>query len=280
MKKKLIVVFLLLALIFAACQSLTSLFQEPELSLDSVDLAGISFEAVNLLAHVGVKNPNGFSIPLPKVDWELFINSAPFIQGNFTDNKTIKSQGAVTLDVPLSFSYSGLYNSFASLLEKREAAYDIAMKLRFPIPLIEEKVFNLNFSNVIPIPHVPDISFQGITRKSIGTTMEFILNWEVDNKNSFPFDIENFLYNFKVNNSLWAQGRLDKPPKIKAGGKTLVPLTVSVSAVPVVLELVDIINRGSAVNYDCSGSMNFLSGLSGLDLLNFPLDFKGTTRIR
>ena len=69
-------------------------------------------------------------------------------------------------------------------------------------------------------------------------------------------------------------------PKIKANGKTLIPLTVSISEAPVVRELVDVINRGTAVSYDCSGSMSLLSGLPGLDIPDFFLDLQGNTRIR
>ena len=393
-------------LLLTTCQSISSIFQEPRVSLKAVDIAGIGINGVDLLAHVDVENPNGFSIPLPKVDWELFINSAPFVQGIINNDKTIKSRGNVTLDLPLSFTYDGLYKTFTSLVNTKEVAYNVGMGLSFPLPLIEEKVYKLDFSgnvpllqipvlktgsldiakmdysgitlaamvNVenpnpfpIPIPDIdwdynvngvsvlksksagkgeiaasaagianvnvsvayadifravssamnsteaksnllmstglplsafdgektildlpralpilqkPEISFQGIEKRSLGTTMVFLLNWEVENKNSFAFDIAKFSYDFMVNNSQWAAGQIANPPKIKAAGKTLIPLTVSVSAASIVRELVDVINRGAAVNYISTGNISLLSDLPGLDIPDMPMELRGSTRIR
>ena len=398
--------FYLAALALTTCQSFNSVIQEPKVHLNSVDIAGISISGVNLVGHVDVENPNGFSIPLPKIDWELFVNSSPFIQGVVKNDKTIRSRGKATLDLPFSVTYDGLYRSFKSLIETKEAAYNIAMGVSFPLPIIENKIYHLDFSGVLPLPQLPklsspsvrvskmdysalvlacsvnvenpngfpipfpeinfdysvngisalkssdkrtgeiaagaaspanfniniayadifrlvssarnanevksnlsldallpipalseirnvldipgtipilqkpEVSFQGIARRSLGTTMVFDLNWEVDNKNDFTYDIDKFNYNFNVNNSHWAQGVINNPPKIRANGKTIIPLTVSISAAPIVRELVDVLNRGAAVNYDCSGNISFLSSLPGLDIPDYNLDLRGSTRIR
>jgi len=395
------------------CQSFNSIVQEPKLSLKSVELAGISFTGVNMVVHVNVENPNAFSIPLPKIDWQLFINSASFIQGTLKNDKTIKKQDTVTIDIPLSVTYNGLYSSISSLIETKEAAYQIALGISFPIPIIEAKVYRLDFSGVIPLPQLPklsplsvqiskidfsgielscginvenpnmfpipfpkldwnyevngvpvlkssfsgsgeiaagaagaalisvsvayadifkavdsarspgesarnageaetrlsldtglaipglekqrsvldipgtlpilqmpEISFQGIAKKSLGTTMEFILSWEVENRNAFELNVEEFNYDFKVNNNAWARGSMDNLPKIKAGGKTVIPLTVSISALSMVMELVDIINRGVSVNYSCTGNMSLSSSVPGLSKLDLPLNLQGSSRIQ
>ena len=403
---------LIFVLVLTTCQSIGSVIQEPKVSLNSVDIAKISLSGVDLIAHIDVDNPNGFSVPLPKVDWELFINTASFIQGSLKKDQSIKSRGKATLDLPFSVTYSGLYNSFKSLIETKEAAYEIAMGLSFPIPLLESKVYKLDFSGVIPLPQLPnlspgeikisridfngielacginvdnpnlfpipfpeiewnydvngvpllksslasageiaagaagaalvsvsvaytdvlkavgslanqgeaktnlsletgfpvplpdgtaitdglksmleipgtlpilqkpEISFKGIERKSIGTTMEFALNWEIINKNSFDFGIDEFRYDFKVNSNAWAQGIMNNPPRVKASGSTIIPLNVSISALSMVMELVDIINKGTQVNYDCSGNMILSGSIPGLDKLELPLDLKGSTKIQ
>jgi len=105
----------ILVVVLSACQSLGTAVQEPKLSLKSVDIADISLSGLNLIAHVDVENPNSFSIPLPNFDWELFINTASFISGNMKNDQTIKRQGKVTLDLPVSVTYTGLYSSVKSL---------------------------------------------------------------------------------------------------------------------------------------------------------------------
>jgi LEA14-like dessication related protein len=400
------VIFFFLAL--TTCQSISSIIQEPKLSLKSVDIANINLSGIDLITHIDIENPNSFALPTPKIDWAVAINTNPFINGIFSGGKSINPREKVTVDFPINIPYDALYKTFTSLANNnKEAAYSIALGLSFPLPVLENKVFPFNFSGQIPLPQLPKllsgtvgvakmdfsgltlacvanienpnnfpiplpkmnwdynvsgksllkssstkagqiaassagaanfeiniayadifsvmdslknatevkgnlllgadfsmpsvfdetkntlnipatipilqmpaIAFQGITRKSLGRTMEFDLALEVDNKNNFAFNLDNFLYDFKVNNSQWAQGQISNPPKVKASGKTLIPLTVSVSSTQIVAEIVDIINRGSSINYVCSGSTNFISDLPGLNIQNYLLDLQGSTRIR
>ena len=275
---------LLFVFIFWSCQSLSSVVQEPKVSLNSVDIAGISLTGVSLIVRVDVDNPNAFSIPLPKIDWELFVNTAPFIKGSLPSNNTIKSRGKVTVDIPVSITYEGLFQSFSSLVQTKEAAYKIALDITFPIPIIGDKVYHLDFSGVIPILQMPGISFQGITSRTAGTilnpTLECVVTWEVENKNNFAFKIGEFSYDFLVNKNRWAQGRINNPPQVKANGKTPVSLTVSINAGSMLTELLGIISRGSSVDFSCTGNMSLAGELSGLDKLELPLNLAGSTRIR
>jgi LEA14-like dessication related protein len=414
MKKLKYLAFLFL-LPLTACQSFNSLVKEPVVSLNSVEITGISFRGIDFIARVDVENPNSISIPLPKIDWELFVNSSSFINGSLKKNETIKSGKKVTIDLPFGVTYEGLYKSVSSVIKTKEAAYDIALGVSFPIPIIESKVFKLSFSGVLPLPELPkikagsvsiskvdftgaelscalnvenpnrfpipfpkleynyevngvpllkssftgtgeiaagaaaaaainlsvsyadlfkavsslkskgeaetklsvglnsgetgfsasilgdiagnvldvldisgvlpilqkpEVSFQGLAKKSLGAVMEFIVSWEINNTNNFGFDIGEFVYDLKVNNNAWAQGRINNPPKVKAGGKTVIPLTVSVSALSIVKELADVINRGSELTYNCTGNMVLLSDFPGLPKLELPLNLAGNSRIQ
>jgi LEA14-like dessication related protein len=405
MKRMRYLLFGLLVLALAGCSSLGSVVQEPSLSLESVEITGISVRGVDLVCHVSVRNPNGFSIPFPKVDWELFINSNSFVRGTVENDAVIKGRSTTVVDVPFSVTYGGLYNSFRSLLNAKEAAYNISLGISFPIPLIREKTFRLDFAGVlpmlqmpkitpgafrvarvdfsgidlacdfnvenpnafaIPLPRTswtfaaagvpltvssgyskgelaagavnreevvvsllfadllklpgsvagtevpsklaleaslpipdfeeftssldvpgtipvlkkPELSFKGINIKSLGMQrLEFVLNWEVDNQNSFSFDINKFEYDFKVNNTSWTSGAVTDPPVVKAKGKTVIPLTFVVSSLSMVTDIVSIISKGTAVAYDCTGGLSLAGDLPGLDKLDLPFSFKGNTRI-
>jgi len=371
-----------------------------------MEIAKISFTGVDFIAHIDVENPNAFSIPLPKIDWEIFINTASFIRGTIKNDKTINRMDKVTLDIPLSVTYDGLYKSISSLIQTHEAAYNVALGISFPIPIIESKVYRLDFSGVIPLPRLPklspgqikiskidfsglevscginvenlngfpipfpelgydfevsgvpvikskfsgageiaagaaavalitvstsyadifravnsarnsreaksnlslftalpipaledsksvldvpvtipilqapEISFQGISRKSMGATLEFVLSWEIYNRNTIDFGVDEFNYDFIVNNNPWAKGTVRNAPQIRAGARTVIPVTVSISALSLVRELVDIIARGSSVNYNCTGNMTLSSSLPGLDKISLPLNSQGSTKIQ
>ena len=405
---------LLAAFVFWSCQTIADVVQEPSVSLNSVDIAGISFSGVDLVVNVDVENPNRFSIPMPNIDWELSINESSFLQGTLSNDQSIERQQTVTVALPVSFTFEGLFGSFASLIALREAAYDIALAISFPqsrIPIIAERVFDLNFSGVLPLPQLPaislgqarvsninfsgvelawdinvenpnrfpipfpslnwnyevngvplvrsnfasaehiaagaasvalisvsvayadilrvvgtaltgdassnfslgfdpgeigfplpdlagiqnilnipgtipilrmpEISFQGINRRSLGLNrFEFDLIWEVVNRNSFGLGIGEFNCEFRVNNTLWTQGRIVDLPRIAANGRTIVPINVVITTPAIVQALLPILSGGGNVQYTAIGNMSFLPDFPGVGELNIPLNFGGNTRIR
>ena len=403
-----IAAFLILPFIFTvtSCQTIGNFIQEPKVSVSSVDLDKISFSGADMICHLDVQNPNGFDIPFPQVDWELFINSGSFISGTLTNSSKLAANKTVTVDVPFSVTYAGLYKSFSSLMDSTEASYRIALALKFPTVLLSDKTFNLDFSGTIPLLQIPKISgaafstgkidltgveqdwtftvdnpnvfpipmpkldwdyginqvsvlkggvdsngmvpalsqspvtvkvslafadlitalgtlgdstglqsvmnldsvfpvpalqdmdfnmeipsilpvfrkpelkFLGINIKNMALQkLDFVINWEADNPNDFPLDIGNFNYDLKVNNSQWAQGTLDSAPQLKANSKTIIPLNITISSINLINQIIDIINRGSNVNFSSSGSFDFSGDVPGLDKIDLPFDLSGATRL-
>jgi len=202
-------IFALLALI--ACQSFNKTILEPRISLRSVDFGDITLGGIELITHVEIENPNSFTLPTPKFDWSVSINESPFTQGVYNSSKSIKKQEKITIDFLITIPYGALYKSFKSIFDSKEAAYNVALGISFPVSGLENKIFPLNYSGQIPL-----LQFPKLLSGSLGRTMGFELALEVDNKNPFAFDMDNFSYDFMVNNSQWAQGRINNPPRIKA----------------------------------------------------------------
>ncbi|MCL2044608.1 MAG: LEA type 2 family protein [Treponema sp.] len=178
-----------------SCESLSSVIQEPRLSFKSVEIDRISLTGMDLIANIEIENRNGFSIPLPKIDWELFINDSPFIQGVLHNERSISSRGKDTVSLPLSLTYEGVLNSFASMIGTGEAAYQIALGITFPIPVIEQKIYRLDFSGVIPLPQLPKLNFQAprVARIDLlGVELAFDINVENPNRFPIPFPVINW----------------------------------------------------------------------------------------
>jgi len=186
-----------LALSFISCQSFDSAIREPRVSLNSVDIAQINLNGVNLIAQVDVRNPNRFPIPMPKIDWELFLNSAPFINGVLSNNNSIRGMETVTLNVPISFTYDGIYRSLASVLNDKEAAYNINLGISFPIPVIENIVYNLDFNGSLPIPQLPRLTSASVNVAGFdysGIVLASVVN--IENPNVFPISLLDIDWNF------------------------------------------------------------------------------------
>jgi LEA14-like dessication related protein len=219
--KKIIPAFLallsLLVLGISSCQSIGALLQEPKVSLGSVDLSQINFNGVDLIARLNVENPNAFDIPFPEVDWEFFINSASFVNGTVTNDTRLRANRSVTVDVPFSVSYAGLYNSFTSLLNTPEAPYRVALGVRFPIPLLDTKTFNLDYNGNIPMLQIPKIQPGSFSIAKVDFTgVEMDLGFIVDNPNSFPIPFPNVNWDYSVNGRSLVRSSLNENRNISA----------------------------------------------------------------
>ena len=198
--KKLILPALPLMLVLTTCQTLSSIVREPSVFLKSMDIAGINLNGVDLIAHVNIENPNSFSIPMPKIDWELFLNAAHFTQGTLKGGDTIRGNGSTTMALPLSFTYDGLYRSFASLVGTKEAAYKVALGVSFPLPIIEEKIYNLDFSGILPLPQLPRLSGGQVSISKMDFTgIELACGINVENPNVFSIPFPGIHWDYQVN---------------------------------------------------------------------------------
>lgn len=281
MKKRTVILALICMLGFSTCRSLGSVIREPVFSIKSVDLAAITFSGVDMIGKVAVDNPNAFDIPFPELGWELFINANSFVRGTIKNDERIRANKVTVVEVPISLTYEGLYNSFRSIKNTQTAAYVLAMKAKFSIPILGEKTYPFEFSGDLPLVKVPVIGFKGVALKSLSLQkVELELVWEVENQNNFAITIDTFNFDFTVNNSPWSRGLVQNAPLIRKNTKALIPLTLTINSLNVIREVTDIVGRGSGFAYACSGAMGFSGDLRGLQGLSLPFAFNGTSKLR
>jgi LEA14-like dessication related protein len=165
--------------------------------VESVEITGISVRGVDLVCHVNVENPNSFSVPFPRVDWELFINANSFVRGTVENDAVIKGRSTTVVDVPFSVTYGGLYNSFRSLLNAKEAAYNISLGVSFPIPLIQEKTFRLEFAGVLPMLQAPKITPGAFRVARVDfSSIDLACGFNVENPNAFAIPLPRTSWTF------------------------------------------------------------------------------------
>jgi LEA14-like dessication related protein len=268
------------AITFTTCKTLSSIFQEPRVTIHSVEIAAITFTGVQLLCKVNVENPNGIEIPFPEIDWEFFLSSSSFVKGTIKNDRSLRARRTTAVDVPVSFNYADAFSAIASLIGKNQTDYKVALAAKFNLPVLGEKVWNLSHEGNIPLLKVPSIGFKGITLKNLSLSrIDFELAWEIDNSNIFAMGIKDFSYNFTINSSQWAGGNVTGAPRIAANGKTTIPITFSVNSLTMIRDITEIVNRGTNVTYGCSGNLSLGADMRGIPDYTMPFNLSGSTRI-
>jgi LEA14-like dessication related protein len=148
------------------------------------------------------------------------------------------------------------------------------------IPALADETLKLDIAGTLPLLKVPSLSFKGIRLTNLSLTkIDFELSWEVENNNSFAMNVKDFNFNFAINNSQWANGKVPGAPSIAAGRKTTIPLAFSISSLAMVRDITDIINKGTEVAYVCNGNINLGAALPGLDDFALPYNYTGRTKL-
>ncbi|MCL2441579.1 MAG: LEA type 2 family protein [Treponema sp.] len=221
--KKIFAVLIVLYTVFSLtnCQSLRSVFQEPVVSLHSAELTGISFIGAQFLCKVQVQNPNSFDIPFPETDWEFFINNNSFLKGTVKNNQRIRARSTTIVDVPVSFEYVQMFNSFRSLLGSRQTGYKVALGVKIPLPILGDKVWNFEHEGTLPVLQMPQVNRPSMRMENADINRAIInVTVNVQNPNPFPIPSPKITYDYQLNRNSFIKGTIENEGLLAASAST------------------------------------------------------------
>jgi LEA14-like dessication related protein len=230
-----IFIFLLVAL-FAAlslttCETVQAVIQEPVISLHSVQLADININRAHLLCLVQVQNPNGFDLPFPQTDWELFINRNFFAGASVAgrSGQRLGARDTTMVEVLLPIDYLGLFNSFVSLIGSREIGYKAALAVTFTLPVLGNMVWNLEHEGIVPLPQLPRLTMPSMRIESSNITRtEILVTINVENPNPFEIPSPRISYDYQLNRNSFISGQRESEPLAASSITPIVfPITVN-----------------------------------------------------
>ena len=270
-------------IILGTCSSVPAVVTEPSVSFENVSITGINFNSVALNARLRIQNGNSFAIPFPEINWNLFVSDTSFLTGVIRNNTRINARGSTMVDLPITVPYEGLYRTIAVLLDSDQAPYRIDLGIRFSIPVLENRTFNISHSGSIPLLRMPSLSFSGVRFNTISLSrVDFILTWQMDNRNSFAVNLDKLDYTFAVNNVPWSTGAAEHIT-LPARRVTDIPVTVNINSLSMIQEIAALAALGRSVNYTCTGGMSLsprLDGFENIAAINLPFSYSGTTNLR
>lgn len=141
----------LAALLFAvlalsACPG--PVYQQPEVALQNVQLAGLGLRGGTLLVNVKVVNPNRFALNADRLRYDLLLRDSRaandtvwlnFASGIFAQQFTVAARDSGFVQIPVEFTYAGLGGAATSLLRAGTFDYRASgiVDVRTPLGLYE-----------------------------------------------------------------------------------------------------------------------------------------------
>src|SRR5215218_9029269 len=104
-----------LALLLTGCGG--SIFKQPEITLESVQIGGLGLSGGTLVVDLQVVNPNRFSLSANRLNYDLQLRDpetatdttwSDFASGAYEQPFSVGGGETAHVQIPVSFSYSGL----------------------------------------------------------------------------------------------------------------------------------------------------------------------------
>lgn len=120
----------LLAVLAGGCGS--SVFQQPEVVLEGVQIGGLGLRGGTLMVHLEIVNPNRFALNANQLRYELALRDpeedndttwVPFATGTYDVPFSVAARDTARVAIPIEFSYSGIGSAANSLLRSGTFSY-------------------------------------------------------------------------------------------------------------------------------------------------------------
>ena len=121
---------LLLAVIATGCAS--AVFNQPEVTLENVQVGGLGLQGGTLLVSLQVINPNRFALNAEQLTYQLALRDPEaqtdttwidFAAGTYDQRFTVGGRDTAVVQIPVDFNYSGLGAAAGSLLRAGTFTY-------------------------------------------------------------------------------------------------------------------------------------------------------------
>jgi LEA14-like dessication related protein len=126
----------LLALLTLTAAALTHVScAAPSVNLKQADLKQVTTAALNLGLAFDITNPNQYTLPLKRLDWNIDLYQSPFTSGALNLGKQIGAGRTSRLDVPLAVKFPRTASAVQSILAGRPIPWAIGGKCHFETPI-------------------------------------------------------------------------------------------------------------------------------------------------
>lgn len=284
MKKHLLPVFLILMMaMFSSCAALRDAadIQEPNVRFSNMSIQTINFDGVTLLFDFDVTNPNRLDVSADSYNYEFFINGQSFISGTQDERLEIDRESTSTIQVPVSMTFSNLYESFRSVLRQDSVSYRMDTAVSFSLPVIGSRTVPVQAEGQLPIPKVPRIQFGDFEMKRLsfsGAEME--LSFRVNNPNGFGITLAGADYALQVNGKEWLDTRLGESIRVDGSQTREITIPVELSASQMGSALIEMMGGRKEFSYRLTGQARVSADIEGFtEEQTVPFDLEGVLNL-
>jgi len=279
MKKYFLPLSILLLILLTSCAALRDAanVQEPDVRFSNMSIQTIDFDGVTLLFDFDVTNPNRLDVSAESYNYEFFINGQSFINGTQEERLEIGSQSTSTVQVPVSMTFSNLYESFRSVLQQDSISYRMDTAVSFSLPVIGSRTVPVQAEGDLPIPKVPRIRFGDFEMKRLSFSgADVDISFRVSNPNPFGITLAGADYTLRVNGSEWLDTKLGESIRVNGSETREITIPLELSASQMGSALMEMMRGRKEFEYNLTGQARISADIEGFTQeQSVPFDLEG-----
>ncbi|MDQ7075738.1 MAG: LEA type 2 family protein [Gammaproteobacteria bacterium] len=254
--------------------------QRPKVSIASTRISSLDFDNLTLNFGIKIDNPNPIPISLAGLDYDLKLAGKSFIKGQKDQPIQVAASGISEIELPITVGFKQLMNIFKEFKNKDSAAYDLDLGLLVDVPIIGQYRHPLKTSGNIPIPKTPSVKLANMSLGEMSFSGANVgVQLEIDNPNAFSLALDKLDYTLKVNGAQWFKGVQNNVGNIKANGKSVINLPLSLNFMDLGSGLFSVLSGGKALNYDIQGTLGATSDNALIGAFQLPINQQGAVNL-
>ena len=281
-KYALFMIVLLIVLLWTQCAELQQManIRKPGIEVAKMRITGLSLQKIDLAFDVDIENPNPVSVHLAGLDYDFKLNNTSFLKGNQSKEVRIESNGKSRVEIPLSLTFSDLYQTYQTLKNQDSTAYTLNCGLSVQLPLLGTTRIPVQKTGHLPLIKIPKISIHALKLKKLSLSgADLALELKMDNPNAFKLLLSRLNYNFNVNGNSWAQGQLSTLSAVNEKSKETIRIPVSLNFIEMGRSVYQLVSGNQNIEYRLSGNLGFDTSLPMLNNIDLPVENAGSLNI-
>lgn len=283
-KIKTLILLALTTIFISSCSMIGGIVQEkvkkPEVSFENARLNSLSFDSIGLLFDLKIRNPNSVGLKMAGFNYDFLINGNSFVKGNQNRDLQINALGESTVQVPVSFGFVELYNTFQSLMAQDISTYQIDFGFSFDVPVLGVVTIPVSKTGDFPLLKLPKLSLESLKLKNLSLTgAELSLGLKLSNPNAFTMMLDRLKYDFEVNGVRWISGDARQLAEIDQKGEGRVEIPIRLDLIQLGRSAYQMLNSRDDLNFKFGGDIDLNTSLPLLGKVNLPFDHAGKIKV-
>ena len=138
----------------SACAVVQSLsFERPAVDLQEIQITGLGVGGGSLNLVLDVHNPNNYSLRTLRIETSIDIDGTHFGDVKLEREFTLPAEGNAAIDIPLTFTWSGVGAAARNLLRQGSVNYALDSRIRLNTP-IGDQTLDLHNRGVVPLTSI------------------------------------------------------------------------------------------------------------------------------